>query len=283
MLECAVLICRTDRQEAPECADRAERFFRERGIPVYRPEETGLLPEGSPEGERVVITFGGDGTLLSAVETARRLNAMLLGINLGTMGFLTEGEPEQLPEILERLISGSYRIEERMLLKVSIHDGEEPFYAFNDASVTRGGFARLIWVDVWVNDEYLGTYTADGVLASTPAGSTGYSLSAGGPVVAPGVRSMVIVPICDHSLQRAAFVVPADASIRFHLRENRTHTAILQTDGRSRATLEPGDTVRITGAEQVLRIIRLHPGRFFALTRKKLSQWCSMEEKEEGL
>ncbi len=280
MLEGVALIRRTDHPEAIRCADRAERFFREREIPVFRRDGDDIPPAVS-SGERIVITFGGDGMLLAGAELARSWDAMLLGINLGTMGFLTEGEPEQLLVILEKLITGEYRTEDRSLLKVSVNETGDPFYAFNDAVVTRGGFARLIWVDVHVNDEYLGTYTADGVLASTPAGSTGYSLSAGGPVVAPGVHSMVVVPICDHSMQRASFVVPHSAGIRFHLRDSRKQSALLQIDGQSKVTLEAGDTIYITGAEQPLRLIRLHPGRFFSLMREKLSQWSSLEQKEE--
>ncbi len=280
MLDYVALITRMDSRDAVDCAARAESFLREKGIPVFRPERDDALPPDGGEGERIVITFGGDGMLLSGAELARTRNARLLGINLGTVGFLTEGEPEQLADILQRLIDGQYQTEERPLLEVRVNEEESAYYAFNDAVVTRGGFARLIWVDVMVNDEYLGTYTADGVLAATPAGSTGYALSAGGPVVAPGVRSAVIVPICDHSLQRASFVVPDTAVIRFRLRESREHTAVLQVDGKSRATLKAGDTVRITGAERSLELIRLHPSRFFTLTRKKLSQWCSTEERE---
>ncbi len=281
MLEYAVLIPRRDQEKAMRCAEEAERFFAERQIPVFRPEEKGGIPAPEGRGERIIISFGGDGMLLSGAELARKTDAMLLGINLGTVGFLTEEEPEQLPGILERLMSGEYRTEEKMLLKVSVNGEKDCFYAFNDAVVTRGGFARLIWMDVQVNDEYLGTYMADGMLAATPAGSTGYSLSAGGPVVAPGLRSTVIVPICNHSLQRASFVVPGNAEIRFHLRENRSHSALLQVDGQSKRTLEAGDTVHVTEAEKSLRLIRLHPSRFFALTRRKLSQWSNMEEKEE--
>ncbi len=281
MLEYAVLISRKDQENAIRCAAEAERFFTEKQIPVFRPERGDQIPDSRGRGERVIISFGGDGMLLSGAELAREMDAMLLGINLGTVGFLTEGEPEQMPGILERLMTGEYRTEERMLLKVSVNKEEESFFAFNDAVVTRGGFARLIWMDVQVNDEYLGTYMADGMLAATPAGSTGYSLSAGGPVVAPGLRSTVIVPICNHSLQRASFVVPGSAEIRFHLRENRTHSALLQVDGQSKRTLEAGDTVHVTEAEQSLRLIRLHPSRFFTLTRRKLSQWSNMEDKEE--
>ncbi len=280
MLEGVALIPRTDHPEAVRCADRAEGFFTERNIPVFR-ENIHALSQAKASGERIVITFGGDGMLLAGAELARSWDAMLLGINLGTMGFLTEGEPEQLCAILDRLIAGDYRTEERSLLKVSVNGHAAPFYAFNDAVVTRGGFARLIWVDAHVNGEYLGTYTADGVLASTPAGSTGYSLSAGGPVVAPGVPSIVVVPICDHSMQRASFVVPHSAGIRFHLRDSRKQSALLQIDGQSKVTLEAGDTIYVTGAEQPLRLIRLHPGRFFSLMRKKLSQWSSVEESGE--
>ncbi len=290
MLSCVALMLHPDRPAVVAYAAKAERFFRERGIRVLylRPGEETPHPlsaadeKGGEPGDRLLImTFGGDGTLLLGAGHAMRWNAPLLGINLGTLGFLTEGDPGQLPAILERLVRGDFDTEERTLLQVRVNEEQEVYHALNDAVVTRGGFARMIRVDACVNDEYLGTYTADGLIAATPTGSTGYSLSAGGPVVAPGVRSTLITPVCPHSFQHSSFLVPDKALIRFRLWKNRVQSAVLQIDGQHKKTLEAGDTVYITGAENTLRLVRLAPCRFFTLTRRKLSEWTNSEEREE--
>lgn len=275
MIDAAVLIVHPEREEAAACAKRAERFLRERGIRVARPQEG----QGIPEGKKAVLTLGGDGTLLMGAEYAIRLGAPLLGINLGTVGFLTEGEPEQMEDMLDRMLEGKYTTEERGLLRIRINGEEKCHYALNDAVVTRGGFARLIRVETYINDEYLGTCTADGVIASTPTGSTGYSLSAGGPVVDPGVRSIILTPVCPHSLQHATYVLSDKATLRLHLQEGREHSAVLQIDGQNRASLQAGDTVSITGAEKTLQLIRFRDSRFFTLTRKKLSEWSIADER----
>ncbi len=272
MIDAVVLIVHPDREDATACADRAEAFLRERRLDVIRPQQGQRIPGGN----LAILTLGGDGTLLLGAEYAIRHGAPLLGINLGTVGFLTEGEPEQLTELLNRLLAGDYATEERALLRVRVNQEKDAYHALNDVVVTRGGFARLIRVETYVNDEYLGTCTADGIIASTPTGSTGYSLSAGGPVVDPTVRSIILTPVCAHSLQHATYVISDASVIRFHLQENRQHSAELQIDGRSCASLKAGDTIFVTGAEQRLRLIRFRESRFFSLTRKKLSEW-SME------
>ena len=275
MVHRVALVVHPNRAEAAECAGKAAVFFREHGISVFFPQQN----EAACSGENtVILTFGGDGTLLIGAGYALQYHAPLLGINLGTVGFLTEGEPEQLSEMLHKLIEENYETEERRLLRVKVGDGRQTFLALNDAVVTRGGFARLIRVDARVNGEHLGTFTADGMIAATPTGSTGYALSAGGPIVAPGVHCMIIAPVCPHSLQRSSFVVPDRSVIDFHLQANRTQTAELQIDGRSCATLRAGDAVHITGADQTIQLIRMKPYRFFIVTQKKLNEWSGSME-----
>ena len=275
MIDTVAVMVRPDREEAAACAEEARRLLEERGVRVFFPQR-----EEMPDpGERtVILTLGGDGTLLRGAGLAIRHRLPLLGINLGTVGFLTEGERDQMPYLLDRLLRGEYAEEERSLLAVRVNGEEEPMFAFNDAVITRGGFARMIRVETYVNDEYLGTCTADGVIASTPTGSTGYALSAGGPVTDPSMRCIIMTPVCPHSLQHAAYVLSDRAVLRFHLRKDRNHSAELQIDGQSCRPLQAGDTVCVTGAEQSLRLIRFQPSRFFTLTRKKLSEWSSDEE-----
>ena len=256
-------------------SEEAELFFRRAGHAVCYPQRG----ESLPDGEKVIMTFGGDGTLLIGAKYALTWNAPLLGINLGTLGFLTEGEPGQLRDILTRLNEGKYETEERSLLRVEVRD--QSFTALNDAVITRGGFARLIRVEANVNGESLGTFTADGIIAATPTGSTGYSLSAGGPVVSPRVAGIVLTPVCAHSFQRSSYLVPDSAAIRLSLRPEKPQTAELQIDGQSMLNLKNGDEVFVTGAEKALKLIRLRPFRFFATTRRKLNQWSSTEERSE--
>ena len=149
----------------------------------------------------------------------------------------------------------------------------ETFHALNDAVITRGGYARLIRVEAFVNQKEYGVFTADGIIVATPTGSTGYSLSAGGPIVEPGMNCMIITPVCAHSMQHCPCIVSVESMIRLLLRPDREQTAELQIDGQNRGTLEAGDEILICGTEKKIRLIRLHPYDFFGLMRRKLTEW----------
>ena len=196
-----------------------------------------------------------------------------MGINLGTVGFLTEEEPEHLTECLQAILSHRYQTDERFVLEVRVPRTGESFYALNDAVVTRGGFARLIRVECTVNDEQFGVFTADGMIAATPTGSTGYSLSAGGPIVQPGMDCIVLTPVCAHSLQTCPCIVSGASEIRFRLIQERNQTAELQIDGMDRGKLEAGDEILITGSGRTVKLLRIHPFHFFTLLRTKLIEW----------
>ena len=168
-----------------------------------------------------------------------------------------------------------FKIEERFLLKVEIPGTGESFCALNDAVITRGGFARLIQVECRVNNEQFGVFTADGMIAATPTGSTGYSLSAGGPIVQPEMNCIVLTPVCAHSLQKCPCIVSGTSAIRFRLQPERNQTAELQIDGMDRGKLKAGDSVLITGSEKTIHLLRIHPYHFFTLLRSKLIEWGS--------
>lgn len=271
------LVIYPGREDAARRAAEAVQWLQERGYAVFDPAR-----EEKPEGPcRMILTFGGDGTLLSGAVHAIRYRCPLLGINLGTVGFLTEGDPERLTDILGRLIRREFRIEERELLKVGVRGNPHTWFVLNDAVVTRGGFARLIQVDTFIGKEPWGTFTADGVIAATPTGSTGYSLSAGGPVVAPEMHCIIVTPVCPHSLLHCPCIVPPDSEIRFRLRPERQQRAELQIDGQNKCTLQAGDEVLVTGAKETLKLIRLGPSRFFQLTQQKLSEWSQCTGREE--
>ena len=227
------------------------------------------------EGMELIITFGGDGTFLAGARYAVERDIPVLGINMGTVGFLTEEEPDHLSECLHAILEGNYQIEERFLLKVTVPKVSAEYYALNDAVITRGGFARLIRVECTVNGEQFGIFTADGMIAATPTGSTGYSLSAGGPIVHPGMNCVILTPVCAHSLQKAPCIVSESSRITMKLLPERKQTAELQIDGRDCEKLETGDEVIVTGSEKKVRLLRIHPFRFFSLLQCKLIEWGS--------
>ena len=264
------LITNPDKAEAVRMAGVAASFFSENNIEtVYLQDEKDDL-----DSVDLILTFGGDGTFLIGARMAMAHEIPLMGINLGTVGFLTEEEPEHLTECLKAILNGDYQMEERFLLTVRLPDGR-CIPALNDAVVTRGGFARLIQVECSVNGELFGTFTADGMIAATPTGSTGYSLSAGGPIVQPGMNCIILTPVCAHSLQTCPCVVAETSEISFRLHPERKQTAELQIDGMDCAKLEAGDEIIITGSERKICLLRIHPYHFFSLVRSKLIEWGS--------
>ena len=268
MLKTAGLILNGRKEEAVRCAERASVYLRQRGILSFDPRT-----QNAPAKPDVIISFGGDGTLLIGAKYALYYDIPLLGINLGTVGFLTEEDPEHLEEAIEAIISSSYQTETRKLLHILNSGTGEEYYALNDAVITRGGYARLIRVDTSVNGNTYRSFTADGIIVATPTGSTGYSLSAGGPIVEPGVNCMIITPVCPHSMQHCPCIVSEKADIQLLLSPDRQQTAELQIDGQNMGSLTAGDVIHVTGTDKKIRLIRLHPYNFFSVTRQKLTEW----------
>ena len=271
MLKAAGLILNRDNQKAVQYAERAADIFHRYGIRTSDPQTEQHIA-AQPE---MIVTFGGDGTLLAGARYAMKYDIPLLGINLGTVGFLTEEDPDHLEEAIVSIVNGRYQTETRSLLYVQNLVTGDSYYALNDAVITRGGYARLIRVDASVNGKEYATFTADGIIAATPTGSTGYSLSAGGPIVTPDMNCIVITPVCPHSMQHCPCIVPGNADIRFLLNPGREQTAELQIDGQNMGRLKAGDEIRISGAEKKISLIRLHAYDFFGLMRQKLSEWGS--------
>ena len=225
------------------------------------------LPADAPVD--AVISVGGDGTLLRANREAVCRQVPLLGVNTGRIGFLTEVEPEQIDSACERLRRGEFQIEKRMLLRVDYVDGKTAL-ALNDAVVSRGDYARLIAIDARVGSDLVGRYIADGVVVCSPTGSTGYSLSAGGPIVSPKVRCMVVSPICAHSLQHRPVVVSADDAVCLTI---DGAGAQLSLDGQYTDALPIGAQVCVSRATEEAQFVRFEANPFFSLVRRKLSEW----------
>lgn len=272
------LIAPAVRGDAMVFAQRTTAFLLENGIQVLCEEDvarriSGCTVIGQTDAvPDAYIALGGDGTLLRAAQFAVKSDAPLLGINLGRVGFLTEIEPDSLESALKALLCGEYAIDRRAMLEIRV-EGLGAWRAMNDAVISRGGYARLITMRTLVDGEETGRSMADGVIVATPTGSTGYSLSAGGPIVSPHVDCMVITPVCAHSLQHRPTVVPGTAVIRLELETDEQMTASLQVDGQSCALLHAGQAVEIRRADVSVKLVRLRENRFFDVVRKKLVEW----------
>ncbi len=259
--------------------ERAVGVFQDAGISVcveacmnshLRMHLPGIDPSEGLDGCDAVISLGGDGTLLRAMQYAMRADVPLLGINMGRVGFLTEIEPNQMEESVKKLCEGAFYIEERMLLSVRVN-GENPILALNDAVVNRG--SRLIAINAYISDDLIGRYMADGMIVASPTGSTGYSLSAGGPVISPDVKCMVVSPICPHTLQHRPVVVSATDTVRLQLDGEDGQGIYLTIDGQTTLPLNGRDTIYVTCAEKTGKLIRLSKPHFFTLVREKLTEW----------
>jgi len=248
------------------------------GLNLYKGEEFG-------QGIDCLIVLGGDGTLLNSARRAAPAGIPLLGINIGRIGFLTEVEESDIFLALGKLLKGEYTVDERMMLEAKVYRGEvcvEHSIALNDAVITKGGFSRLIFLETYVNDEYVATYPADGLIIASPTGSTAYSLSAGGPLVTPALELMLITPICPHSLWARPLVIGAQARIKVNL-HSRQEEVTLTMDGQYAFKLEQNDTVIITRSPFQAKFIRIINRTFFYLFRKKLSEGEKDNSLPEGI
>lgn len=229
-----------------------------------------------PEDIECVLVLGGDGTLLQAARELLQRHIPLLGINLGTLGFLTSAEKSELPKCLDSVLDDSCSIDERMMLEGVAYHGSEKIQmniALNDVIIVRAGFSRLVELKIYVNGELLSIYNADGIIVSTPTGSTGYSLSAGGPIIFPQTDVIVITPICPHSLQARSLVVSGEDRIMIEIgrrRKTQKEEAMVTFDGRSAQELETGDRIEIYKAQETTQLIRLKGRSFYQVLQNKI-------------
>lgn len=219
-----------------------------------------------------VMVLGGDGTLLSVARTWPFWGMPLLGVNLGNLGFLTEVEEVDVLAALAVLRRGEYVLQERMMLKVLVNrDGRQVYESvvLNDCVVTKGAFARMIRLEVYIGNNFFKTFPADGVIISTPTGSTAYSLSAGGPIVDPTMRLMLLTPICPHMLQARPLVVsPQD---RIAVKVHSIHEDVVLTlDGQEGVRVYPKDEVVVECSDIVTRLVKIVPRSFYDVLRYKL-------------
>ena len=228
-----------------------------------------------------IITFGGDGTLLRGARMVAGRDVPIMGINLGRVGFLTTAPDEAMEDALEALAGGKYEIESRRALATSIEgqasDGVAEF-TLNDVVVHKAGVARVIRFRVKVDGEVVGQYSADGIIVATPTGSTAYSMSAGGPVVVPGVDALVITAICPHTLAVRPIVVRGEAQITIDLVPPVSEEILVSFDGQVGDSITAGESVHICRSASAVRLVRLEQKGFFARMREKLN-WGDLSDR----
>jgi len=230
-----------------------------------------------------LLAMGGDGTILAALRHAGGRQLPVLGINLGSLGFLADTSPKHLIEALDLLVVGTYEIEERMTLEAEIHTSGEvhTMIVSNDVVVDKGEYSRVIDIDAVVGGEFLKRYTGDGLIVSSPTGSTAYALAAGGPIVEPTMEALIVAPICPHMLASRPVVLPAESEI--HLSVMSKHgSAQVTGDGQERRLIESGDTLIVRRGRRWNKLVRTGLGLpFFEVLRSKL-KWGFREPAERS-
>ena len=219
----------------------------------------------------LLICFGGDGTILHASKAAMKADVPILGVNIGTMGFMAELESSEL-EALRRLASGEYAVEERMMLHVvAEHEGEVVLVeeALNDAVITKGAVARTVQMSVSCDDVEIMAFGGDGVIVCTPTGSTAYSMSAGGPIVEPTARNIIVTPICAHDMQTKTVVTAPSRTITVEIGRIGRKNAFLSVDGGRALRLGMGDKVTITQSQNTTKLMHLSERSFFDVMKNK--------------
>ena len=251
-----------------ETTHRIKNYIEDHGKECILATPERVLPKGCD----CVLVVGGDGTLIRAARDMHAYDVPLLGINMGTLGYLTEVELQNVEEALEQLFAGNTQVEKRMMLVGTINHNKEEL-AFNDIVITRLGALRVIHFNLYVNGELLNTYHADGMIICTPTGSTAYNLSAGGPIVEPTASIIVITPICSHALNTSSIVLAADDEIVIEIipdREGNNQTVGLSYDGEINTELHTGDRLVIRKSEAETQLLKLSKVSFLEIMRQKM-------------
>jgi NAD+ kinase len=252
------------------------------------PDLVGLWPGEVPvldatQSLDLLVTFGGAGTLLRGAHVLAGRQVPIMGVHVGRGGFLTPAPIERLEEALQTFAAGEYMVESRRALSTTIIDanGESPAdFTLNDVVVHKGGVARVLRFRVTVDDEAVGQYSADGILVATPTGSTAYSMSAGGPIVVPGVDALAVTAICPHTLAVRPIVVPGSAVIQIEQLSPYTDKVLVSYDGQWDVELAPGNIVCVRSADATVQMVRLGTEGFFDRVRSKL-QWGDLSDREK--
>ena len=238
----------------------------------YNSADASLIHEGT----ECVIVLGGDGTLIQAARDLSSINVPVFGINIGTLGYLTEIDMEQAFPAIDRIMADEYNIDTRMILRGRVYRGDDKLYsdiALNDIVINRMGSLKIINFDIFVNGEYLITYPADGLIVSTPTGSTAYNLSAGGPIVRPQTDCIVMTPVCPHVLNKSSVIFGGEDVLEVRMTQSRSgvEERVVTFDGTDYINLVSGDRIVISRSDTRASLIRIGKHNFLQILRNKLS------------
>jgi NAD+ kinase len=278
MIRVVGLVAKYEEPRAAEMTSWLVPWLKERGRKVL--VESGALRVGGRSCSKkemakradLIVVLGGDGTLLSIAPLVERPNVPILGVNLGGLGFITEVAADELESVLEKTLDGDFSVEKRMTLEVQFRSKKartKKFRVLNDAIITKGARSRIIDLETYIGKEYLCTYRADGLIISTPTGSTAYSLAAGGPILYPALGAIVLSPICPHTLTNRPIVVSSKSMIQVTLR-SAGDTVFLSPDGQQGILLDNGDVVEVRDYKIPVSLVKAPSRSYFEILRNKL-------------
>ncbi len=269
------------------CVLEAQRILSAAGVEAkiclaFEVDKSFALPQGVPlfdlqeelRTADALICFGGDGTILHTSKAAARCGIPILGVNIGTVGFMAELESGEMG-LLSRLATDDYQIDERMTLYVRLlHEGRVIYrdVALNDAVITKGAVARVIQPSVWLDGVKAMSFNGDGIIAATPTGSTAYSMSAGGPIVEPQADNIILTPICAHNLQPRSLIAAPERKVEIQIGRVNKRNAFLSVDGGRAMRVYGGDSVLIEAGNQKIKLIKLKETSFFDIVISKLNK-----------
>ncbi len=278
------IIVNRDKDVSLKISKKICTLFESRGVSCIIIEQENLCPDAHytdpdklPSGLDFVMTVGGDGTLIQAARDLHRLDIPIIGVNMGTLGFLAELDTDSIPGGIDRLSAGDFFVEEHMMIAGNIYrDGKciSKNFALNDAVLSKYKHTHVIHFDVYVDDQLLNDYTADGLIISTPTGSTAYNMSAGGPLIVPNASMMVMTPICAHALNARSVVLPDSSRIRICIKDKQNTPAVsaaINFDGAVMEELSAGDVVELSRARNTTKLLRLDHTSFFKVLQRKMS------------
>jgi len=286
------IIYKHDFEPAKVEAHKLENWLRDKGITVFS-EEIGAKGkiEGCPPDQPAipdnvdwVIVLGGDGTLLGAAREVAKYDVPILGVNLGGLGFLTGVALSKLYPVIEMVLKGQFEVESRLMLETRIIRGGGEicrFIVLNDVVINKGPLARIIDLDVYINDQFLTTFRSDGLIISTPTGSTAYNLSAGGPILYPTMTNFILTPICPFTLTNRPLILPDSDIISIKMREESEEQVSLTFDGQVGFDFKYGDNALIYKSKEKIELIKPPDQNYFEILRAKL-RWGGATYNKDG-
>jgi NAD+ kinase len=273
------IICKTGVPEPAEILKELLPWLRQKGCETYVDNETAAILniEGTPRSQipslsEVIIVLGGDGTMLSVARLVGDKGVPILGVNIGGLGFLTAVQKDELHEVIGKVLADECSVEERIMLTACVFRHSEciaEYIVMNDVVVNKGALARIVDLETYIDHNYVATFKADGLIVSTPTGSTGYALSAGGPILYPTLNSIILAPICPHTLTNRPIVLPDNVMVEIVLR-SVNEDVFLTLDGQVGFSLRQNDTVEVKKSEFKTKLFVPCERDYFQILRTKL-------------